>query len=290
MVNAFSISLMIAIIVALFLGMFLYQKIVQWALVKFNLVYKYYTRVHIFMKYALVTGGSRGLGRAICCRLSQMGIPVLINYQSNQAAAEEVRDEILSHGGSATLIRFDVSDQKAVSEALEAWEKEHPDDYIAYLVNNAGIRRDNVMFMMPEEDWHSVINVTLNGFFYVTRQLLPKMMMRRHGGRIVNMASLSGLKGMAGQTNYSAAKAALIGATKALSQEAAARNVTVNAVAPGFIETDMTKDLPQDELKQLVPMKRFGKPEEVAALVGFLCSDEASYITGEVISINGGLY
>lgn len=242
------------------------------------------------MKYALVTGGSRGLGRAICCRLSQMGIPVLINYQSNQAAAEEVRDEILSHGGSATLIRFDVSDQKAVSEALETWEKEHPDDYIAYLVNNAGIRRDNVMFMMPEEDWHSVINVTLNGFFYVTRQLLPKMMMRRHGGRIVNMASLSGLKGMAGQTNYSAAKAALIGATKALSQEAAARNVTVNAVAPGFIETDMTKDLPQDELKQLVPMKRFGKPEEVAALVGFLCSDEASYITGEVISINGGLY
>lgn len=242
------------------------------------------------MKYALVTGGSRGLGRAICSRLSQMGIPVLINYQSNQAAAEEVRDEILSYGGSATLIRFDVSDQKAVSEALEAWEKEHPDDYIAYLVNNAGIRRDNVMFMMPEEDWHSVINVTLNGFFYVTRQLLPKMMMRRHGGRIVNMASLSGLKGMAGQTNYSAAKAALIGATKALSQEAAARNVTVNAVAPGFIETDMTKDLPQDELKQLVPMKRFGKPEEVAALVGFLCSDEASYITGEVISINGGLY
>ncbi len=242
------------------------------------------------MKYALVTGGSRGLGRAICYRLSQMGIPVLINYQSNQAAAEEVRDEILSHGGNATLIRFDVSDQKAVSEALEAWEKEHPDDYIAYLVNNAGIRRDNVMFMMPEEDWHSVINVTLNGFFYVTRQLLPKMMMRRHGGRIVNMASLSGLKGMAGQTNYSAAKAALIGATKALSQEAAARNVTVNAVAPGFIETDMTKDLPQDELKQLVPMKRFGKPEEVAALVGFLCSDEASYITGEVISINGGLY
>ena len=242
------------------------------------------------MKYSLVTGGSRGLGRAVCIKLAQMGIPVIINYQSNEKAAEEVRDLIIAQGGQASLMKFNVADKDEVSVALEAWEKEHPDDYIAYLVNNAGIRRDNVMFMMPDEDWHSVIDVTLNGFFYVTRHLLPKMMMRRHGGRIVNMASLSGLKGMAGQTNYSAAKAALIGATKALAQEAAARNVTVNAVAPGFIETDMTKDLPQDELKQLVPMRRFGKPEEVASLVGFLCSDEARYITGEVISINGGLY
>lgn len=242
------------------------------------------------MKYALVTGGSRGLGRAICYKLSQMGIPVLINYQSNQQAAEEVRDTICANGGNASLIKFDVANKEEVTSALETWEKEHPEDYIAYLINNAGIRRDNVMFMMPEEDWHAVINTSLNGFFYVTRQLLPKMMMRKHGGRIVNMTSLSGLKGMAGQTNYSAAKAALIGATKALAQEAAARNVTVNAVAPGFIETDMTKDLPQDELKNLVPMRRFGKPDEVAALVGFLCSDDASYITGEVISINGGLY
>ena len=242
------------------------------------------------VKYALVTGGSRGLGRAVCLRLAKMGIPVLINYQSNKTAAEEVRDEILASGGEASILGFNVADEKQVTAAIEAWEAEHPDDYIAYLVNNAGIRRDNVMFMMPDEDWHSVIDVTLNGFFYVTRRLLPKMMMRRHGGRIVNMASLSGLKGMAGQTNYSAAKAALIGATKALAQEAAARNVTVNAVAPGFIETDMTKDLPQDELKNLVPMRRFGKPDEVAALVGFLCSDDASYITGEVISINGGLY
>lgn len=242
------------------------------------------------MKYSLVTGGSRGLGRAVCLKLAQMGIPVIINYQSNEKAAEEVRDMIIAQGGQASLMKFNVADKDQVSSALEAWEKEHPDDYIAYLVNNAGIRRDNVMFMMPDEDWHSVIDVTLNGFFYVTRHLLPKMMMRRHGGRIVNMTSLSGLKGMAGQTNYSAAKAALIGATKSLAQEAAARNVTVNAVAPGFIETDMTKDLPQDELKQLVPMRRFGKPEEVASLVGFLCSDEASYITGEVISINGGLY
>ncbi|MGN0191401.1 MAG: 3-oxoacyl-ACP reductase FabG [Candidatus Cryptobacteroides sp.] len=242
------------------------------------------------MKYALVTGGSRGLGRAVCLKLSQMGIPVIINYQSNRDAAETVRGEILSAGGSAELMPFDVACKEQVVAAIDAWEESHPDDYIAYLVNNAGIRRDGLMFMTPDEDWHSVIDTTLDGFFYVTRRLLPKMMMRRHGGRIVNMSSLSGLKGMAGQTNYSAAKAGLIGATKALAQEVASRSVTVNAVAPGFIETDMTRDLPQDQLKELVPMKRFGKPEEVAELVGFLCSDSAAYITGEVISINGGLY
>ncbi|MDY2703894.1 MAG: 3-oxoacyl-ACP reductase FabG [Prevotella sp.] len=242
------------------------------------------------MKYALVTGGSRGIGRAIAIELSRKGIPVIINYQSNTAAAEEVLDVIIKNGGKAELLKFNVSYENEVDGAISEWESKHADDYIAYLINNAGIRKDNVMFMMPKNDWHDVIDTSLNGFFYVTRKLLPKMMMRKHGGRIVNVASLSGIKGMPGQTNYSAAKAALIGATKALAQEVASRNVTVNAVAPGFIETDMTKELPQDELKRLVPMNRFGKPEEVASLVSFLCSDGASYITGEVISINGGLY
>lgn len=241
------------------------------------------------MKYALVTGGSRGLGKAVCLKLSSMGIPVIINYQSNQAAAEQVLAEVKENGVDACIMKFDVSNREEVEQSLKAWEDVHPDDYIAYLVNNAGVTRDNVMFMMTDEQWHDVMNTSVNGMFYVTRYLLPKMMMRRHGGRIVNMSSLSGLKGLPGQSNYCAAKAAMIGATRALAQETAARNVTVNAVAPGFIETDMTKDLPKEELVKLVPMKRFGKPEEVAELVGFLCSDAAAYITGEVISINGGL-
>ena len=230
------------------------------------------------------------MGRAVCLKVAQMGIPVLINYQSNEAAAQEVKALVEAEGVSAELLRFDVRVKQEMDEALACWEEAHPEDYIAYLVNNAGIRRDGMMFMMPEQDWHDVLDITLNGFFNVTTHVLPKMMMRKHGGRIVNMSSLSGLKGLPGQTNYSAAKAALIGATKALAQEVAPRGVTVNAIAPGFIETDMTKDLPQDELKKQIPVGRFGRPEEVAALAGFLLSDEAAYITGEVISINGGLY
>lgn len=241
------------------------------------------------MKYALVTGASRGIGKAIALRLARR-YTVIINYKCNREKAEQVVEEIMCNGGKAELLPFDVSNPKEIEEAINQWEQIHQGEYISALVNNAGIRRDGMMFMMSEDDWHSVVDVNLNGFFYITRTLLKHMMPRRRGGRIVNMVSLSGVKGMAGQTNYSTAKAALIGATKALALEVAPRNITVNAVAPGFIDTDMTRDLPQDELKKMIPVGRFGKPEEVAALVDFLTSDEAAYITGEVININGGIY
>ena len=241
------------------------------------------------MRYALVTGGSRGIGRAVCLRLAQMGLPVVINYRNGKEAAEKTLALIIEQGGQGELLPFDVSDGEAIENALAAWEAQHPDDYIAVLVNNAGIRADNLMIFLQNEQWHSVVDTALNGFFYTTRRLLKNMLTHRDG-RVINMASLSGLKGMAGQTNYSAAKAALIGATKALAQEVAPRKVTVNAVAPGFIETDMTADLDEKQLRSLVPMRRFGRPEEVAELVAFLASDKAAYITGQCISINGGLY
>lgn len=241
------------------------------------------------MKYALVTGGSRGIGRAICVKLASMGYPVIINYQSNSAAAEETKSLIEAAGGKAEFLPFNVSDVDAVDQAIESWQTAHPDDYIGILVNNAGIKRDTLMIRMQNSDWQDVINTTLNGFFYTTRRVVKGMMSKRDG-RIINMASLSGIKGQGGQTNYSAAKAALIGATKALAQEIGSRKITVNAVAPGFIATEMTKDINEADFQKFIPAGRFGKPEEVAALVGFLASDDAAYINGEVISINGGLY
>jgi len=238
----------------------------------------------------LVTGASRGIGKAVALKLADAGHNVIVNYLKNSEAANRTLEEIRKKGGHAELLQFDVANPKETEKALEEWENNHPDDYIEVLVNNAGIRRDNVMFMMADDEWQQVLDTTLNGFFYITRRLLKHMMPRKRGGRIINITSLSGVKGMPGQTNYSAAKAALIGATKALAQEVAPRNVTVNAVAPGFIDTDMTQDLQQDELKKLIPAGRFGKPEEVAALVTFLASPDAAYITGETININGGLY
>lgn len=241
------------------------------------------------MKYALITGASRGLGKAVALRLAKDGYAVLINYQLNKEAAEDTLKQVQEAGGSGELLPFDVSDAKAIEKALESWQNAHPEEYISVLVNNAGIRQDNLMVFMQDDQWNRVLDTTLNGFFHITRRLLKDMMTHRNG-RIINMASLSGIKGLPGQTNYSAAKAALIGATKALAQEVAARKVTVNAIAPGFIATDMTKELNEAELKKLIPLGRFGKPEEVAALASFLASDESAYITGQVISINGGLY
>ena len=244
------------------------------------------------MKYALVTGGSRGIGRAICLKMSEMGYPVIVNYASHKEAAEETKSLIEQNGGTAELLPFDVADAASVDAALESWAEQHPDDYIAILVNNAGIRQDNMMVFMNNDQWNSVIDTNLHGFFYVTRRLLKNMLTKRYG-RIITVSSLSGLKGMPGQTNYSATKAAVIGATKSLAQEVGARKVTVNAVAPGFIPTDMTKDIPEEYMEQMkkhIPLGRFGTPEEVAAAVGFLASESASYITGEVISVNGGLY
>ncbi len=241
------------------------------------------------MKYALVTGGSRGIGRAVSLAVAKEGYVVLINYRSNEQAAIEVKQQIESEGGQAELLPFDVSDAKSIDDAITAWQDAHPEDFIAVLVNNAGIRKDAVMVFMQDEEWNDVLRTNLDSFFYVTRRVLKGMITKRCG-RIVNVASLSGIKGLAGQANYSAAKAGLIGATKALAQEIGSRKITVNAVAPGFIATDMTQDLPEAELKKMIPVGRFGKPEEVADLVAFLVSDKAAYITGEVISINGGLY
>jgi 3-oxoacyl-[acyl-carrier protein] reductase len=241
------------------------------------------------IKYALVTGGSRGIGRAICLKLAEEGYNILINYKSNDTEAEKTRALVQEKNVVGELLKFDVGDKAAVAEILGGWIEKNTDKLIEVLVNNAGIRQDALMMWMTDEQWDSVLGSSLGGFFQVTRQVLNGMLAKRYG-RIVNVVSLSGIKGLPGQANYSAAKAGVIGATKALAQETARRNVTVNAVAPGFIRTDMTQDLKEEDLKKLIPMQRFGEPEEVADAVVFLASAKASYITGTVLSINGGLY
>lgn len=241
------------------------------------------------MKYALVTGGSRGIGRAISITLAKEGYAVIINYHINKQAALEVKRIIESDGGHAELLPFDVSDEKSVDAAIVSWQETHANEYIEVLVNNAGIRKDALLVFMQTDAWNNVLRTNLDSFFFVTRRVLKNMITKRNG-RIINVASLSGIKGLAGQANYSAAKAGLIGATKALAQEIGSRKITVNAIAPGFIATDMTHDLPEEELKKMIPAGRFGNPEEVADLVAFLASEKAAYINGEVVSINGGLY
>jgi 3-oxoacyl-[acyl-carrier protein] reductase len=241
------------------------------------------------MKSALVTGGSRGIGRAICLRLATEGYYILVNYRSNTAEAEKTLAEIRSNGGDGELLPFDVADKEQIKNRLGGWIETHPDGYIEVLVNNAGIKEDALMVWMEDEQWSRVIGTNLDAFFHVTRLVLNSMLLRRYG-RIVNVVSLSGLKGVAGQTNYSAAKGGVIAATKALAQEVGRHGITVNAVAPGFIKTDMIADLDEKEVRMLIPVRRFGLPEEVAHAVAFLTSPQASYITAEILSVNGGLY
>lgn len=240
-------------------------------------------------KCALVTGGSRGIGRAICIQLAKdLGYHILVNYNSNAQEAALTLEEIQKIGGSGEIIQFNVADAAQVTSQLNTWQKNNETATIEVIINNAGITKDGLFLWMQPSEWHDVINTSLHGFFNVTNHLIKNMLLNKYG-RIVNIVSVSGLKGVAGQTNYSAAKGAVIAATKSLAIEVAKKNITVNAVAPGFISSDMTKDFDEKELKKNIPMNRFGTAQEVAHLVSFLASKNASYITGEVININGGI-
>ena len=221
------------------------------------------------MKCAIITGGSRGIGRAICEKLAvDSPYHILINYQSNEQAAQETLESVQRLGGTGQLLRFDVTDKEQTERVLSQWQEANKEAQVEVIVNNAGITRDGLFMWMPYEEWDKVLKTTLDGFYHVTHFFLQKML-RQRTGRIINVASVSGVKGTAGQVNYSAAKGALVAATKALAQEVAKRNITVNAVAPGFIQTDMTAELDEKELSKLIPMGRFGKVQEVAELVSF---------------------
>jgi 3-oxoacyl-[acyl-carrier protein] reductase len=238
-------------------------------------------------KRALVTGGSRGIGRAICVSLAEAGHHVIINYRSNAAAARETQAAVEAAGGSGETVAFDVSDADACRKALaDIFTRIEALDV---LVNNAGITADQLFIMMAEADWDAVIETTLKGFYNLTRPVLKKMIPKKRGS-VVSIASVAGLVGNRGQANYAAAKAGLIGASRAVAAEVARLGIRVNVVAPGLIDTEMIREAPVKEIKAMIPMARIGRPEEVASVVRFLCSDDASYITGQVISVNGGMF
>jgi 3-oxoacyl-[acyl-carrier protein] reductase len=239
---------------------------------------------------ALITGGSKGIGSAIALQLSRdHHFHILINYSTDSKSAEKTLENICVAGGSGELLNFKVQDKPSVDEAISGWQKNNPEKFIKVLVNNAGITKDGLFMWMPENNWDDVIAITLKGMFNVTQNVI-RPMMKNKSGRIINISSISGLRGVPGQTNYSTAKAGLIGATKALAQEVAKMNITVNAVAPGFINTAMVEGLDMKHYLNLIPAGRIGEPGEVAHLVSFLASEKSAYITGEVININGGLY
>ena len=238
-------------------------------------------------KVAIVTGASRGIGRAISVELARSEYHVIVNYRSDEKGAIETRARIRQEGGDGTIMQFDVADHTAVQAAIDAILKSFAS--IDVLVNNAGITADGLFVLMPRRDWKSVIDVSLNGFYNMTRPVLEKMVVQKSGS-IVSIASVAGLIGHRGQANYSAAKAGLIGASRVVASEVARLGVRANVVAPGPIETEMIKDAPLGNIKALIPMARVGKPEEVATVVRFLCSEDASYITGQVISVNGGMF
>lgn len=239
-------------------------------------------------KEVLITGSSRGIGKACAIYLAKNGFDIVLHCNKNISKTEEVLTEIKEIGVNGRILQFDIKDRQACREVITNDITTHGCYYGTVL--NAGIAKDNVFPIMEDEEWDDVINTNLGGFYNILKPIVMAMIEDRIKGRIIAMSSISGLKGNRGQVNYSASKAGIIGAVKALSLELAKRKITVNAIAPGIIDTDMIQDIPQDEVKKLIPMKRFGKPEEVASLVNYLMSEDAGYITGQVISVNGGLF